>query len=103
MKLKIVNSLTSFISKHKKCSEKDLKIYRYGLEALYNLTTKTAVILLMTFFIGSIKECLLFILFYTFLRLFSYGLHASGSLMCWLTTIPVYVGGSLIIKYCSIC
>ena len=99
MKNKIVDKLTNFITNNKKCSQTDIKIYRYGLEALYNLATKTIVVLILTTILGCVKECLLFILFYTFLRLFAYGLHASNSILCWLTTIPVYIGGSLIIKY----
>jgi len=99
MKNKVVDRLTDFIIKNKKCNETQIKIYRYGLEALYNLLTKTVVILIITSILGCLKECLLFILFYTLLRLFAYGLHASNSILCWLTTIPIYVGGSLIIKY----
>lgn len=99
MKKIIINKLTDFIIHNKKCDDKDIKIYRYGLEALYNLVTKTIVILIITHFTKSTKECLLFILFYTFLRIFSYGLHASSSLTCWITTLPIYVGGSLLIKY----
>ncbi len=102
MKKRIIDKLANFIIKHKECNEKDIRIYRYGIETLYNLATKTIVILILTFFAKSIKECLLIILFYTMLRIFAYGLHASGSLGCWLTTIPVYVGGSLLIKYITI-
>ena len=99
MKKRIVDKLTNFITKHKKCTEKDIKIYRYGLEALYNLATKTFVILVISYFLSTMKQCLLLILFYTSLRIFAYGLHANGSIGCWLTTIPVYIGGSLITKY----
>ena len=99
MKNKVVDKLTNFIIKNKKCNDTQIKIYRYGLEALYNLLTKTVVILIITSILGCLKECLLFILFYTLLRLFAYGLHASNSILCWLTTIPIYIGGSLIIKY----
>jgi accessory gene regulator B len=102
MKKKIIDKLTNFIIKHKKCSDTDIKIYRYGLEALYNLTTKTIVIIIISVFLKTTKECLLLILFYTFLRLFAFGLHANGSLACWFTTIPIYIGGSLFIKYITI-
>ena len=99
MKKKIIDKLIHFIIKNKNSSEKDIKIYRYGLEALFNLIVKTSVVLIICLTIGTIKECLLLILFYFFLRLFAFGLHASNSIGCWLTTIPVYIGGSLFTKY----
>ena len=34
--------------------------------------------------------------------MYSYGIHAKTTLMCWLTTTPIYIGGSLLIKYISI-
>ena len=102
MKKKVLDKLTNFIKNNKECSEKDLKIYRYGLETIYNMITKTIVVLLITYFLGTIKQCFLLILFYTSVRLFSYGLHASSSLGCWLTTIPIYISGSYFIKLCSV-
>ena len=98
MKKKIIKVLTDFIVNNKNCSEKDIKIYRYGIEALYNLLTKTIVMIILCSFFKTIKECLLLILTYTLLRSFAFGLHASDSLTCWITTIPIYVGGSILIK-----
>ena len=102
MKKIIIDKLITFITNNKQCTEKDIKIYRYGLETLYNLMTKTIVLLIITFFIKTIKQCLLIIMFYTLLRLFAYGIHANTSLGCWLTTLPIYIIGSLFIKYISV-
>ena len=102
MKKEIIDKLTNFIINNKSCSEKDIKVYKYGLEALYNLLTKTVVILLLSILLGTIKECIILIFVYTSLRIFSYGLHASSSIGCWLTTIPIYIGGSLFIKFAII-
>lgn len=102
MKKKIIDKLTNFIIQNKKCSDKDIKIYRYGLEGLYNQVTKTIVLLIITLFLKTYKEYFLLILFYTLLRLFAYGIHANTSIGCWLTSIPIYLGGSFFIKY-AIC
>ena len=102
MKKKIIDKLTNYICKYKESSDLDIKKYRYGLETIYNLITKSIVFLTITLFTRSFKECLLIIIFYTFLRLFAYGMHASTSLGCWLTTLPTYVGGSLFVKYMSL-
>ena len=102
MKKKIIDKLTDFIVRNKKCTDKDIKVYRYGLEGLYNQVTKTIVILLITIIFKTYKEYFLLIIFYTFLRLFAYGIHANSSLGCWLTSVPIYLGGSFFIKYANI-
>lgn len=99
MKEKFVNSLTNFVIKNKSVDDIKLKTLRYGLEGLYLSTTKFIVILALAVITNTIKEYLLLLLFYLTIRKYSFGLHANSSLGCWLTTIPIYIGGSLIIKY----
>ena len=101
MKKKVVDYLTNFIIRNKKCSEKDILVYRYGLEALYNQVTKTVVILIITIILKTYIEYFLLIVFYTFLRLFAFGIHANTSWGCWLTSGPIYIGGSYFIKYAN--
>ena len=102
MKKIIIDKLTTIITNNKKCSKKDIVTYKYGLETLYNLITKTIVIIIVTAFTKTLKECLLLIIIYSSLRMFAYGLHASGSLTCWITTLPIYIGGSFLVKYISL-
>lgn len=99
MKDKILSGLLSIIEKNKHTTEKDLRIYKYGLEAIYNLITKTIVVLLITMILRTQKEFLLILVFYSFLRLFGFGIHADSSLKCWITTISVYVLGAAFVKY----
>lgn len=98
MKKKIINMFLKLIKGHKTCSESDLRIYHYGLEALYNLTTKMTVTLLICIFLNVKHEFFLLLLSYAFLRTFGYGIHAETSLKCWITTLSIYVGGSIIIS-----
>lgn len=102
MKKLIINKFVNIIENNKVCSEKDKKIYRYGMECLYNLFTKTFVILLISLLIKTTKEYLLLIIFYSFLRSFAFGIHASNSKNCWISTLTIYIGGSLLIKYLTI-
>lgn len=102
MKEKFVNSLTNFVIKNKDVDDIKLKTIRYGLEGLYLSTTKFIVILGLAILTHTIKEYFLLLLFYLTIRKYSFGLHANSSLGCWLTTVPIYIGGSLIIKYFDI-
>lgn len=98
MKKKVVNKLLNIITNNKECSEKDIKVYSYGLEGLYNLFTKTFVILIITLLLNTAKEFGLILLFYALLRTYSFGIHADSSLMCWISTLTIYVFGSLLVK-----
>ena len=102
MKKKFVDSITNLITKHKECDELKIKAIRYGLEGVYSTLTKTLVIIIASICFGVFKETLLFLIFYAFLRKDSYGLHASNSITCWITTIIIYIGGAFIIKYISL-
>lgn len=98
MKKKVINKLLTIITNNKDCTEKDIKIYSYGLEGLYNLFTKTFVILIITLLLNTAKEFGLILLFYAPLRSFGFGIHADSSLMCWISTLTVYVFGSILAK-----
>lgn len=98
MKKNIINKLLNIIINNKECSEKDIKVYSYGLEGLYNLFTKTFVILIVTLLLNTAKEFGLILLFYAPLRTFGFGIHAESSIKCWIATLTIYILGSLLIK-----
>ena len=98
MKKKVINKLLTIIINNKECSEKDLKVYSYGLEGLYNLFTKTFVILIVTLLLNTAKEFGLILLFYAPLRTFGFGIHAESSIKSWIATLTIYILGSLLIK-----
>lgn len=102
MKNKFINGLTNFIAKHKECSDRDIKIIKYGLEGVYNNITKIFFALVIVLIFNCTIEFLCLLFFYFLIRKYSFGIHANSSLVCWLTTIPIYCGGSLIIKYFNI-
>lgn len=99
MKEKFVNSLTNFVIKNKECDEIKIKTIRYGLEGLYLSITKFIVITFLALLTNTLIEYFLLLIFYLMIRKYSFGLHANSSVGCWLTTVPIYIGGALIIKY----
>ena len=65
---------------------------RYGLESIYLSLTKTIVILLVTLILGIFKESIIVLLFFNFLRMFAFGIHAKKSWQCWISSIITFIG-----------
>ena len=79
-----------------KCNSKDvndeqLEIILYGLEALYLTLTKLVVIILLSYLLGILKETLYILLFYNFIRLFAFGMHAKKSYQCLIFSLIFFV------------
>ena len=99
MKNAFVNSSLNYLIKHNACNDKQVNIFRYTLESLYSLVTKTCVVLILAFFLKTFSITLTMLLLYSVLRGFAFGIHATKNLYCWIVTLLTYVIGSLIIKY----
>lgn len=65
---------------------------KYGLESIYLSLTKVVVILFITFLLGIFKEAILVLLFFNILRSTAFGLHASKSWMCWVSSSILFIG-----------
>lgn len=98
MKEKFVNKGISFISKYQECDDLKMKRLKYGLEGLYSLLFKLTVVTIIALITNNIQETLLFLLFYSGVRTFSFGIHAKSNLACWITTIIIYNIIPLLIK-----
>lgn len=72
--------------------EDKLDEIRYGLESLYLTITKLVVITLISILLGILKETILLWLFFNILRTSGFGLHASKSWMCWLSSSIIFLG-----------
>lgn len=79
--------------------EKKKKIIKYGLECMYTVITKTLVVLIISFLLGTIKETVWLLIFYAFLRMFGFGIHATKNIYCWIISLITYIILPLIIKY----
>lgn len=99
MKKMFVNSIMDLISKNTINDEVTIKKISYGIETLYLTITKTITFILISIVFNYEKELLLLILFYTFLRLTGFGLHAKKSLNCWILSSLTFIALPLICKY----
>lgn len=86
------------VQEGKKYTEDELEQIEYGLVSIYLLITKLIVIFAICLIIGTFKEALLFLILYNIIRLPSFGLHASKSWICLLTSSIIFVGLPIIMK-----
>lgn len=98
----IGNSMNTIKSYYPEYDDEQLEKIQYGLEALYLSLTKTIVIIFLSIILRIFKETLIILLLFNALRMTAFGLHASKSWMCWVTSLPTFIGIPLICKYCSI-
>lgn len=87
----IINQQINIIKKYNNFDSDKLEIIKYGLESIYILITKTIIILLVSFLLGLIKETLVFLLFYNFIRMPSFGLHATKSWICLVSSLLIFI------------
>ena len=99
MKKNFLNSSINLITKYKKCSQNEIDIIKYGLESIYLVITKGIVIFTLAIILGILKEVLLVLLFYNIIRSQSFGIHASKSIYCLISSIILFIGGALLAKY----
>ena len=102
MKRKFIKQSLNFIKSKKKITNLEEKKLLYGLEAFYNLFTKIIVLIILAIIFDCLKELILLTFIYSTLRLYGFGIHAKTSLQCWFTTLPIYIGGCLFIRYCEL-
>lgn len=103
MKNKVINKCMNYIkSSNLTYTEEQLEEIAYGLEAIYIFITKMCILFLIAYFLNIWKELFIFLLIYSFIRMPSFGLHASSSMVCLISSILMFFGGIYISIYCTI-
>ena len=90
MKEKFVNSSINFINKYQECDDLKIKRLKYGLQGVYSLLIKLTIVIIIAILTKTLKQTILFLIFYAGIRTFSYGWHAKSNIGCWITTILIY-------------
>lgn len=72
-------------------SQERLAEIRYGLEGIYLLMTKLVVIFFVAYLLGIFKQAIILLLLFNVLRTTAFGLHASKSWMCWVSSSIVFL------------
>ena len=99
MKAKFLNSSLELIKKNSKYTDEQLEIIAYGLEGIYLTITKMVVLFCLAYVLGIVKEFILLLISYNIIRSQAFGLHATKSIYCLISSILLFIGGALICKY----
>ncbi len=65
---------------------------KYGLASIYLTISKTIVIGAIAFILGILKELIIFTIIYNILRMPSFGLHATKSWICLVSSTLIFIG-----------
>ena len=83
-------------------SDDDIEVINYGLESVYLTVTKLIVILTISIFLGIADKMFLILIFYNIIRTTAFGMHASKSLYCLISSCLFLIGGVYICELIKI-
>lgn len=90
------------ISKNPNFTSANLDKIKYGLEGVYILVTKLVVILFLSILLNIFFEVVLFLIIYNFIKAPSFGLHATKTWICLLSSSIIFLGVPIVAEYISL-
>ncbi len=91
MKDFIIDKCVNYIKKYNDYSNDDIDIIKYGLEGIYLTITKVLIIIILSFILGIFKEVIIFLILFNLIRSVAFGLHASSSLVCLISSALIFI------------
>lgn len=79
-----------------------LEEIKYGLESFYTTITKAIFIIILSIILNTFTETILLLLFFNIMRLTSFGMHASKSYICWISSIAMFNFLPILLRYITI-
>ena len=102
MKNFIINKCLNYIKANTTYDEIKIREIEYGLVSIYLTISKLVIIFVFAFVLGIFKEMLIFSLLFNILRAPAFGLHATKSWICLLSSTIIFIGIPLICIYLKI-
>ena len=87
-----MNKCMNYIKKNTDYDDIKLKEIKYGLEGIYLTISKLIIIFTLSIILGIFKEMIIYMLIYNLLRMPSFGLHATKSWICLLSSTILFIG-----------
>lgn len=98
----IIKKCMNIVSENKDFSNDKLEEIEYGLISIYMLITKSIIIFGLAYILGIFSELLIFMILYNFIRIPSFGLHASKSSICLISSATAFIGSLYLSMYLNI-
>ncbi len=102
MKKKFIQTSINILKNSGKYDDNNIEIIVYGLEGMYLSITKLIIIFLISFVLGITKEVFILLITYNIIRSQAFGIHASKSIYCLISSLAFFVGGAIICKYITL-
>ena len=102
MKKYIINKAMNIIKNNTNYGQTKLEEIEYGLISIYLLISKFIFISILCLILGIFKEMIIFTLIYNIIRMPSFGLHATKSWICLLSSSIAFIGLPFICKTITI-
>lgn len=91
MKKIIIKKCMNYIKKNTNYDDVKLKEIEYGIVSIYLTFSKIIVILLFSICLNIFKQTIIFMFLFNILRTTAFGLHATKSWMCWISSIIIFI------------
>lgn len=98
----INNSLNLIKNYYPDYNNEKLEEIKYGLLTLYLTISKLILISITAIFLGIFKEFIIFTIIYIFIRMPSFGIHATKSWICIVSSLITFIGIPFICKNITI-
>ena len=102
MKNLIINNCMKYIKSKTDYNKTKLAEIKYGLESIYLMFEKLILITILAAILGIFKEMVIYILIYNIIRMPSFGLHATKSWICLVSSTILFIGIPYLCIYLSI-
>lgn len=102
MKKFIINKCMDYIKDNTNYDSVKLLEIEYGLVSIYLTISKLIIVFLLSIILGIFKEVIIYVLIYNLLRMPSFGLHATKSWICLLSTTILFIGIPYLCIYLNI-
>lgn len=99
MKQYFLDSSINLIKKNKNYTDDEIEIIAYGLEGIYLTITKAIVIFGLALLLGIFKEVIYLLISYNIIRSQAFGIHASKSIYCLISSLTTFIGGAYLCIY----
>lgn len=91
MKNFVINKSVNYIKKYNNYSNDEIEIIKYGLEGIYLTITKVLIIIILSIILGIFKEVIIFLLLFNIIRSTAFGLHATKSYICLISSTLIFI------------
>lgn len=100
MKKKFLKFMRKKIKKqYPSYSDDKIDTVMYGIEGMYITITKSIIIFSIAAIFGILKEMILLLITFNFIRVFAFGMHASSGGICLVFSSLIFIIGTYFCKY----